>query len=431
MKKPNILWIFSDQHQAQAMSCAGDVNISTPHLDRLASEGIRFAEAYSNTPLCSPFRASLFTGKYITSHGVVSLHVPPNQGQTMLPEVLKAFGYHTSYMGKWHLSGGAAPNPFTSPYFRPGWDEWLGWENSNRPWATEYTTGNFPQPIRMLDGYQTDALTDLTVQWIHQQSQERPWFHVMSVEPPHSPHEAPEAYMELFSSKELKLRPNVPTDHPNHAKIEQTTRAYYAQIANLDDNVGKLLDALDESGQADNTIVFYFADHGDMMGSHGRSGKSRPEIESSQIPLIIRYPGKAPGGIVTEALISGVDFMPTLLGMVGAPIPEGVEGNDVSSAIFGDASGGASEVLLQFERNFFDEAPEMTFRTIIRDGWHYTCFLTKGPNQLYHVKNDPYQMSNKIHDPAFGQVRESLHQALAAKLDILGDDFMARMQDNS
>ena len=153
IRRPNVLWIFSDQHRASATGCYGDPNIETPHLDRLAREGIRFTNAYSNTPLCSPFRACLYTGQYITTHGVTSLFRPllPAQ-QPELPEVLREGGYHTSHMGKWHLGGGDCPTHYVSPYFRPGWDEWLGWENSNVPMATTYSTGHHPHPVRTLPG---------------------------------------------------------------------------------------------------------------------------------------------------------------------------------------------------------------------------------------------------------------------------------------
>ena len=129
---PNILWIFSDQHRACAMGCAGDPNIETPNLDNLASDGTRFSNAYSTCPLCSPFRATLYTGQYIHRHGVISLFRPllPNVGK-QLPEALQAGGYRTSHMGKWHLSGGDCPCHYVSPFFRPGWDDWAGWENSN------------------------------------------------------------------------------------------------------------------------------------------------------------------------------------------------------------------------------------------------------------------------------------------------------------
>jgi arylsulfatase A-like enzyme len=248
--RPNILWIFSDQHRGQALGCAGDVNVRTPNLDRLAADGIRFSNAYSNTPICAPFRASLYTGKRITSHGVNSLFVPLLPGHRVLPQELHDAGYLTAHYGKWHLSGGDCPSHFVSPYFRPGWDDWLGWENSNRPWMTEYSSGNLPVPIRRLHGYQTDAMVDLSIEWLHRHAADAPWFHVLSIEPPHPPNTAPERTMARVRDRDIRLRPNVPADSPDVDTYIMAIRAYYAQIENLDENVGRLLDALEQTGQA-------------------------------------------------------------------------------------------------------------------------------------------------------------------------------------
>jgi arylsulfatase A-like enzyme len=424
-RKPNILWIFSDQHRGHAMSCSGDENIHTPHLDRLASEGIRFTRAYSNTPVCAPFRATLYTGKYCTSHGVKSLHEPLQPGQLTLPEVLKAFGYHTSHMGKWHLAGGAAPTAFVSPFFRPGWDDWCGWENSNQPWETKYTVRDSTL-VKTLPGYQTDALTDLTVEWIKRQPADRPWFHVISIEPPHPPNTAPEPYEAIFRDKLLKLRPNVPLAHPNLDMFIEKLRLYYAQIANLDDNIGRMFEALEQTGQLNDTIIFYFSDHGDLMGSHGMMNKGRPEEESANIPLLVRYPKRVPQGRVSDAYISGVDFMPTLLGMIGADIPEDIEGADLSDTVFGCREEGTEDVILQYEHGPFTPDPGKAFRTILTEGWSYSVFLTEGPLHLFNLREDPYQLHNLLHESQYAKVKEYLNVKLLSRLQAMNDDFFQR-----
>ncbi|MAS37461.1 MAG: hypothetical protein CL610_25905 [Anaerolineaceae bacterium] len=426
MTQPNVLWIFSDQHRAAALSCYGDPNIETPHLDRLAAEGMRFTNAYANTPICTPFRASLYTGQYITTHGVTSLHRPLLPKQPILPEIMQAHGYHTSHMGKWHLSGGAAPAHFASPFFRPGWDDWLGWENSNDPMETAYATGTHPLPRRILNGYQTDSLTDHTIAWIKGQPQDRPWFHVVSIEPPHPPNIAPESYMAAYRDRPLTYRPNFAHDHPRRDKFEADMRGYYAQIKNLDDNVGRMIAALEQTGQLDNTIVFYFSDHGDMMGSHGLMGKSRPEQESSNIPLIVRYPAQIPQGVVSDALISSVDLMPTLFGLLGFDQPGVVDGQDLSATLRGEQADGAPEVVLQFENNFWVETPETKFRSLRTPRWLYTCFFVSGPAQLFDMDGDSYQLNNLIESNDYANIRQGLHTQLAERLNSLNDDFFAR-----
>jgi arylsulfatase A-like enzyme len=428
-RRPNILFVFSDQHRAQAMGCAGDPNAATPNLDRLAAEGTRFANAYANTPLCAPFRASLYTGRYITTHGVTSLHRPLLPVQPELPELLRAAGYRTCHYGKWHLAGGAGPCHFVSPYFRPGWDEWRGWENSNEPFATAYSEGDLPRPLLRMEGYQTDELTDWTLAWLDGLQDDRPWFHVMSIEPPHPPCEAPPPYMALYADRELAYRPNVAREAESFPDHDRRLRGYYAQIANLDDNLGRVLAKLEAKGMLDETMIWYFSDHGDLMGSHGRGQKSRPEEESSGIPLIIRWPGTVPAGAVSEALISVVDFLPTLLGALGLPVPEGVEGADLSRCLADPAAPGAESVLLQYETSFWPPAPHLTYRGVRRGAWKLVRWLEPGTDQLYDLESDPYEQENRIADPACAARRAALDAHLAERLDALGDDFLARRAD--
>lgn len=420
--KPNVLWIFSDQHRSNALSYAGDKNINTPNFDALAQEGIRFTRAYSNCPLCAPFRATLYTGKYIHSHGVVSLDIPLIRQHKVLPEILQENGYYTSHMGKWHLCGGAAPDPYVSEYFRPGWDEWLGWENSNAPFDTYYSTSQKRNRRYKLEGYQTDGLTDLTIEWLKRCPKEKPWFHVISLEPPHPPNEAPEKYMEMFRCKELELQPNVPQDHPNLDSYIEDLRGYYAQIQNLDDNIGKIISTLRETNQLDNTIIFYFSDHGDLMGSHGMNGKSRPEEESINIPLIIKGPSSIlPSGIVSDALISSVDFAPTLLGMLGFEVPAFMEGTDLSRTLFDINSKGAESVIIQHNQVFYKITPEKRFRTIITEEWKYSYFPATGQKMLYRLKDDPYEMDNLAENTSHAFTVKMLHEMLMTRLNEIND----------
>jgi arylsulfatase A-like enzyme len=425
---PNILFIFSDQHSAHTMSCAGDPNIDTPNLDRLAHEGIRFTNAYANTPLCSPFRACLYTGQYITTHGVTSLHRPLLPRQPELAEVLLRHGYHTSHMGKWHLSGGAAPSHFVSPYFRPGWQSWRGWENSNEPFATKYAEGDLPQPLCTMQGYQTDVLTDWTLEFLAENRDAGPWFHVVSIEPPHPPNQAPEAFTRLFTERELALRLNVPCEHPRLSAFVDHLRHYYAQIANLDWNLGRILDQLEATGQREQTMVWYFSDHGDFMGSHGKMQKSRPEEESSKIPLLVRWPERVPADSVSQGLISAVDIMPTLLGSLGLPIPNSVEGEDLSRCLTDSAAAGAESILLQYEATFFPSTPEQIYRGLRQGPWKLAQWLSPDRDQLYNLDDDPFEMNNRINDPDCHDIQETLTSLLTTRMKIIGDDFMERRQ---
>ena len=407
------------------MSCAGDVNVETPNLDRLAADGIRFSNAYSNTPICAPFRASLYTGMRITSHGVNSLFVPLLPTHRVLPQELRDAGYVTAHHGKWHLSGGDCPSHFVSPFFRPGWVDWLGWENSNRPWGTEYSTGNLPMPIRRLNGYQTDAMVDLSIEWLRRRAADTPWFHVLSIEPPHPPYTAPERNTARLRGRDIRLRPNVPAGGPDVDRCISALRAYYAQIENLDENVGRLLGALEQTGQADNTIVCYFSDHGDFMGSHGRGDKTRPELESSLIPLIIRYPRTVPAGVTTDALLCGLDIMPTTLGLAGLRVPDYVEGVDMSPVVRGEIADLRDSVLLQYDQSFFGTPrPWETFRSYVTKRWMYSRFLVRDLSHLYDLEYDPYQLNNLIDDPGHRATVADLDRMLNAELERISDPVL-------
>ncbi len=281
-------------------------------------------------------------------------------------------------------------------------------------------------PIRTLDGYQTDALADLTIDWIRSRAGDTsPWFHVVSIEPPHPPYEAPAAYMERFAGADIELRLNVDPDDPRIERYRENLRGYYAQIENLDDNIGRIRAALEETGQLDNTLIFYFSDHGDMMGSHGRLHKEVPEEESANIPLIVRYPEWIPKGTISEALFSGVDIMPSLLGLLGIAVPHSVEGQDLSRTIRGEDPGGAESVLLQFDRPFFsfEEHHALHYRGIRHGDWKYIVHYHPEESRLYNLREDPCEMENRRDDPACATVKAELQAMLTAKLAEIGDDF--------
>jgi len=423
--RPNVLWIFPDEHRGSAMSCAGDPNVETPHIDRLASEGVRFANAYTNNPLCSPFRASLMTGQYCTTNGVISNHRPLLPTQPVLAEQLQQAGYHTSYMGKWHISGGCFGHHFVSPYFRPGWDDWLGWENSNVHFDFEYSVGNSPK-IHRADGYMTDWLTDRTIEWLDGVDRDKPWCHVMSVEPPHPPCVAPQPYMDAYRDRALTHRPNFPVGHPRAAEFEKNLRGYYAQIKNIDDNVGRILACLEHTGQLDNTIVIYLSDHGDFMGSHGRLFKERPEQEAVNIPLIVRHPATMSPGRTSDAIVSGIDIMPTVLALLDLPIPDSVEGTDLSSTFRGESDEGTPYAYIQYEHCIYPRDVAQAWRAIRTGQWACTHTQLGGPTQLHDLKADPYQLTNLVESPNHRPILADLTTQMHTIAHRIGDAFFTQ-----
>jgi arylsulfatase A-like enzyme len=241
--------------------------------------------------------------------------------------------------------------------------------------------------------------------------------------------DAPEEHMVQFRDKDLIFHPNYAPKADTPEVTEKNLRGYYAQITNLDDNTGRVIRALEETGQLDNTIVLYFSDHGDMMGSHGGRQKSRPEEESTRIPFIIRWPQKIKPQ-VTDALISGVDIMPTILGLAGVACPDTVEGTDISPVLRGEADSVTDEVLVQYNRAFFayTNADHECFRTLRQGDWKYTVYLTVGAHQLFNIAEDRYEMNNLIDSPEHADIREQLDQRLRKRCTELRDDFFERLK---
>ncbi|MEZ4612776.1 MAG: sulfatase-like hydrolase/transferase [Caldilineaceae bacterium] len=220
--RPNVIWIFGDQHRAQALGCASDPNVHTPNIDRLAEEGLTFTGAVGGCPLCSPYRGALLSGRY--PHNSVRGHehrLPPAQ-----PTIAHAFndaGYHTAYFGKWHVDGfhernGRAAMHIVPPERRGGFQQWVGYENNNSQWDCWVHGGAGDDAFhRRLPGYETDALTDLFIDYLRARgghdaaaAAPQPFFAVLSVQPPHDPYVAPEQWMRRHTPGAIVLRPNVP-----------------------------------------------------------------------------------------------------------------------------------------------------------------------------------------------------------------------------
>jgi len=441
---PNVIWIFGDQHRAQATGYMGDPNAHTPNLDRLAAEGLAFTRAVSGFPLCCPFRGSLLTGRY--PHHCVPGHeyqMPPDQ--PTLATVFNAAGYRTSYFGKWHLDGfkereGRAGLHIIPPERRGGFEEWIGYENNNSQWDcwVHGGAGNDAFQYR-LPGYETDALTDLFIDYLDQRGEERfeaqhtdlvarPFFAVLSVQPPHDPYVAPAEWMAHHTPGSVVLRPNVPNVPRVLEQARRELAGYYAQIENLDWNLGRIREALARNDLAENTHIIFFSDHGDMHGSHGQFRKTSPWEEAIRIPFIIgghtpRYANK--DGSVT-APINHVDIAPTTLGLCGIDAPAWMEGTDYSGyRIWGRevAREPDSAYLQLVVPTMHGDSVDRPWRGIVtRDGWKYLV-LEGQPWLLFNLNEDPYEQVNLAHNTRFAHERRALHARLAQWIAETGDTF--------
>ena len=426
MSKPvNILWIFADQLRWHALSCCGETNIQTPNIDRLARQGVNCIRAYSHSPMCVPFRGGLVTGQYGTTSGVL-LHgdMLPTDRKTAA-HCFRQAGYRTSWVGKWHLcaaqnAGGWMPQNdyWVHPYARGGFEDWFGFECSNDYWNTLYSTGETNWPPQKCSGFQTDALTDISLSYLQKQIKNpAPWFHCLSVEAPHSSHEvngvptnpAPEQFLKQINSDKLKLRKNVPESYQNQARSQQT--GYYAQILNFDYNVGRLLDFLEDNKLSEHTLIMLFSDHGEMGGSHGLFHKTCVYDESVHIPLIMRLPGKLPAGSVCEELMSGLDIFPTATGLCQIPKPAGLHGEDLSLAVRSLALPARTHILVHwFGRRYPNN--DAQYRGIITPQYTYAISERETECVLFDNKSDPEQNNNLFGKAESSTIKNMLNPVL-------------------
>lgn len=440
--RPNVIWIFGDQHRAQALGCAGDPNVHTPNIDRLAEEGLTFAGAVGGCPLCSPYRGALLSGRY--PHNSVPGHehqLPPEQ-----PTIAHAFndaGYHTAYFGKWHVDGfhevdGRGAMHIVPPARRGGFQHWVGYENNNSQWDCWVHGGAGADAFHhRLPGYETDALTDLFIEHIRARGKEaaepaspaaRPFFAVLSVQPPHDPYVAPEAWMGRHTPGAVVLRPNVPAIPRVVEQARRELAGYYAMIENLDWNVGRIRAALDEAGLAHNTHIIFFSDHGDMHGSHGQFRKTNPWEEAIRVPCIIggHVPRYANRGGRVAAPMNHVDFGPTTLGLCGLDVPGWMEGTDYSGLRVHERATGSlpdSAYLQLVKPTRHPDSIDRPWRGVVTvDGWKYAV-LEGQPWMMYNLNEDPYELANLAHNTRFATERRRLHARLAAWIEQTGDHF--------
>lgn len=430
----NVIWFFGDQHRGQALGFLGDPNVHTPHIDRLATEGVVFSAAYSGSPLCSPARGSLMTGRY--PHSAVPGHeYPLPDGQQTVADVFKEHGYRTAYFGKWHLAGfketggRRAAMHIIPPSRRGGFDEWVAYENNNSPWDSWVHGGDDERAFHLrLRGFETDALTDLLIQSLQNQEGDVPFFAVLSVQPPHDPYAAPAEWMERHTAGTAVLRDNVP---PVPRVVERARRelgGYYAMIENLDWNLGRLRAALEMTGLADDTDLIFFADHGDMLGSHGQFRKTAPWEEATRIPCIIGggkpHYGDQTG--FTDIPLNTVDLAPTTLGLCNIEPPAWMQGTDLSwrRRTFRPPAEPPDSALMQIViPTGHGDSVDRPWRGIVtRDRWKYVA-LEGQPWLMFNLNEDPLELVNLAHDTAFDEQRRRLQARLQRWVEETGDHF--------
>lgn len=440
----NVLLIISDQLRRSALGCYGDPNVSTPAIDSLAGRGVRFDSATSTYPVCVPYRFSVMTGEYAHTRFIPSIEWRMSPAERTLADEFNDAGYDTSFFGKWHLYGGFGHLPGYTVVktsrthvprpFQGRWQRFAGFDICNDPFDTYYFNEDDPTPNK-IDGFQTDGLFDLAIDYLRQpERRDRPFATVLSVEPPHPLFTAPPEYLDRWRDRELKMRDNVDlsldynTRGPHGDGLLDAMRVYYAMIENLDDNVARLVQTLREEGLLDDTVVALTADHGELLGSHGLLAKQRPWEESAGIPLIVSgaVPPDRQGAVVDDPVCTE-DLFPTLLGVAGLTPRDPKPGLDLAPLIRGEVSELDREgVLMEFVAELRPNMPfhDETWRGVrTRHGKYTVLGDTHGgkPWQFFDLATDPYEQVNRVDDPAYAD-EVARHHRLLRQLLVDGYD---------
>lgn len=428
-KRPNVVFVFADQWRAQATGYAGDPNVKTPNLDRLAAQSLNFRNAVSGCPVCTPYRGTLLTGQYPLTTGLFVNDVCLKPKGTTLAEAFKAAGYATAYIGKWHIDGHGR-STYIPPERRHGFDTFKALECTHNYNRSAYYEGDSPVK-RFWEGYDAIAQTRDAIGYLRSRKKAQPFLLMLSWGGPHDPYfTAPTRYRAMYPEESIKLRPNVP--EAQAAEARRTLAGYYAHCTALDDCLGELMKALDEEGLAEETIFVFTSDHGDMLQSQGEHHKQRPWDESIRVPFLARYPKRFGKNAKTlDGVIETADIMPTLLGLSGIAIPESVEGRDFSTYMDGkaeDPSRGAAVIACYHP---FGQWTRKTggreYRGLRTTRYTYVRTLD-GPWLLYDNERDPHQKENLAGKPEAAAIQRELDAELTRRLKARKDDFLPGME---
>ena len=468
--RPNILLILTDQHRLSAVGCYGDTPCRTPHIDGLATAGVRFEAAYTACPVCSPARATVMTGRYPHSHGICSnVHNLGSSrhelgdGPELLSRRLQAAGYRLGYSGKWHLGSDSTvafgrPNTPCLPrdvgfegqnfsghggggFGYPEYRRYLadgGWEHRVRKLddSDQLAGGTLAGPLESTVPY---FLTTHTIELLDRfGGGDEPFFVWHNFWGPHGPYYATEEYVDLYRDVDIPEWPNyawparsLPGPHWNkiHPLAERLTwadwaaqiRFYYAFTSMIDDQVGRLLEHLRATGLAEDTVVVFLADHGETLGSHGGlTDKGFHHFEEThRIPLILRFPdGRWSGRVIDGHRFAGLaDLYPTILELADATVDaDEVHGRSLLGLLDGDDSGRDTAVTEFAGVNNIS----LTQRTLrCRDlKYGYNC---SGPDELYDLATDPWETRNLIDHAAYREAARDLRRRLLAWMETTGD----------
>lgn len=450
-ERPNILFIMSDDHAAHAMSCYDSKINETPNLDRIANEGMRFDNCFCTNSICAPSRAAILTGEYNHKNGVKTLGDNLDGRRPNVQKILRENGYQTAIVGKWHLGHEENNHP-------TGFDYW-----NVLPGQGDYHNPNMIEmgERKNYNGYVTDIITDLSLDWLNNRSKDKPFMLMCHHKAPHRPWEPDEKHAKMYDDVDIPEPETFDDDYSNrsHAAKEATMRVdrdlnktdlkidppedlspaelkswkyqryikdYLRVVASIDDNVGRMLDYIDEEGLTDNTIVIYTSDQGFFLGDHGWYDKRFMYEESLRMPFIVRHPRSIKAGTKTKDFALNVDFAETFLDYAGIDIPDFMQGNSLRP-VMEERTPAEWQTSLYYRYWEHLSAPHQVvshygvrtekYKLIYYYGEALgasnTVDESRTPEwELFDLEMDPIEMNNVYNDPQYSDTVEELKKHL-------------------
>jgi N-acetylglucosamine-6-sulfatase len=445
--RPNLLVILIDDLRFDETGASGHPYLKTPHIDRIAHEGAQFLNAFHTTPLCSPNRASILTGQYASRHGIID-----NVGRDAMSHrlanyhvELQKLGYETAHIGKWHMGNDASP--------RPGYDHWIAFRGQ----------GKIVDPVlwengveRTVEGYVTDLLSQRAVQYLRRK-RDKPFALFLAHKAVHPDvqqkqdgtidvstmqgYVLPPRHRDLYRDEVYPLRPSVrpleevlndkpawrevfdersrPESRPFlealHVGSQEEIRERAAMMASVDEGVGAILETLEESGELDRTCIVFLGDNGFFFGEHGLGAERRFAYEEGiRTAFFVRYPERIRPGTRVAEMILALDIAPTLVELAGGTPGSRIQGRSLVPLFQGKASAWRDSFLVEYyNESAWPWIIGMSYKAVRTERHKLVHWVHKeGVDELYDLERDPYEMANRINDPAYRETRASLTQTL-------------------
>lgn len=478
-KRPNILLITADQLQCKSLSIYGNRVIKTPNLQRLANEGTVMENHYVQNPVCSPSRASIFTGRYPRNHGLRENGCFMYDGIDNIASVLKNSGYKTAALGKMHFTPqmtaereddnwpadnfGFTTKHLTCDHRRGEYLDWLKGKSSywheylvnpeNRK-PVEFNGKQWTDAPQMCENllpvelHQTTWVADRTIDFI-ENNVEEPFFAWCSFVDPHHPFDPPEPYASMYKIEDIDLpvrQEGEMEDKPPHFKQVLNGRGtgnekykyedmsddvykmiiskYYGMISLIDDNIGRIIESLKRSGQYENTVIIFTADHGELLGDHRLLFKGPFHYDSLiRVPMVVKYGNQVPGGSRGKAITQHIDVMPTILSWAGVTVPVGVQGKSMIPCIMGDTEAGYNYALTEFYCGDWG----LNLKTLTSREWKLTYYGSMEYGELYDLQKDPEEFVNCWNDPEYEILKNKLIRKLLDRIIETEDKLPLRL----